>query len=1146
MKNIYISLAILLSASLASCVQDYDTVLMPESEFPINISAVYPVIETRADDNGFVAGDGIGVFIIDYDRDGNPGDVAMNGVRAANAMFEYDGGTWSSSYQFYWADKSTPADFYGYYPYDLSMDAPTAYSFSVQRLQLSEDANTTSGAGYEKSDFLWAKADKIYPTTQTIKLNYKHLMAGVNVALERGDGFDNEEWTNVEKTVIIGKTHLSGVIDISQGSVDVVEGEKDFITPLLYNGNWRAVVMPQIIPAGESVVIVSVDGQSYHLVKDEDLTLYSGRMHNFTLKVHKRENGGDYEFEPMPESIEQWIEDPDFHEGIVREYLIVHIEEPGTLQQKIDELGYDYLELDALKITGKVNHDDLIFIGDKLIALTALNIRDIKITGGPDQEDVLGNIGNRNLSTLNHIVLPHSIRIIGDAALRGVGLVGTVDIPDCVEEIGWEAFGHNHITGHIKLPSSLKQLYGGAFIYNSGISGELHLPEGLEGIGGAVFDGARLTGPLILPSTLNYYENMGFSGTIGTLVIPPKITAIKDLAFAGSGCTKVEFHEGITEIGGAAFRKAQISGELVLPPNLKYIGGEAFNGTKITRIIFPESLKVIEDGHAFSDCPYITGVVELPKNVSRIPYNMFENCYNITGLVIPEGVDLIEICAFKGCSSIGSIVCHAEIPPVVCENAFYGVPKDNFTVEVPKGSVNAYKLAPGWCEFKRIAEYSDFVCRPAQANALNSIHAEDLVLNASGQWRVVECPDWIELSKSEGSGKSEIRLVFKELPHGAGNRTGVVKFLMPKEGYETTIDVAQYDYIHEEDSCLTVQEHSQGNGEINIVFMGDGFDGGTIYDGSYLELVEQQIEHFFDIEPYKSLRGYFNVHILFPLSQECGVNTMHTYVNNHFGTLYGYDGTICTTNQLITTTDEVVEYAKYHVPEIARNMRKTLIVLVPNDDNYEGSTIYGEPTISICPPSNRPYPQDTRGVVQHEACGHGFGKLADESFMYNMWAPTGVLKDIDDNHARGRYMNVATTSKFNSVPWGDFIFDTRYSDRVDVFEGAYGYMRGVFRSEQNSCMNYGIPYFNTISRLDIIRRIFDYGGTHFTMDYFYANDTFEWGSTGAETRSAYDETYLRANAYAMSNSHNSPVEVDVKVMGDAVRNIRAKSKKSRE
>ena len=514
--------------------------------------------------------------------------------------------------------------------------------------------------------------------------------------------------------------------------------------------------------------------------------------------------------------------------------------------------------------------------------------------------------------------------------------------------------------------------------------------------------------------------------------------------------------------------------------------------------------------------------------------------------MIPADVELIDERAFYGCSSLSSIVCKGEVPPVLGENAFFGVNKDNFTVEVPAGCVNAYRQAPGWREFKRFAEYSDFVCRPSHANALNSTHTETLILNADGDWKVDKCPSWVTLSQTSGTGKTELRLTFKQMEHGEGNRTDTIKFVMPSAGHKTSCVVSQYDYQYEEDACLTLQSHETGDG-IDIVFMGDGFDGKAISDGSYLELVREQVEHFFAVEPYKSHRGYFDVHVTFPLSQECGVNTMNTYVNNRFGTLYGYDGTICTSDQLITTVDEVISYAVEYSPLESRDLRESLIILVPNDDAYDGNTIYsGDATVSLCPPSSRPYPQDTRGVIQHEAGGHGFGKLADESIVYSNWIPVSLKSAIMDFHARGWYQNVALSSKFSEVPWADFIFDTRYSDQVDIYEGGFEYMRGVFRPEANSCMNYGIPYYNVISRLDIMKRIFRYSGEEFTMDYFYENDSFEWGDTDGTTRSGTANAYFTGTAYGASNTHVAPAMIDAKKMGDAVRAVRSGLKNTEE
>lgn len=1151
MKKLYIYIIVCVAALLTSCAEENFEFVAQDAALPVNVSSVYPVSGTitRADANGFVAEDEVGIFIVDYNKDGTPGELKMNGVRAANALFEFSGSSWDASYQIYWADRYTPADFYGYYPYDSGMDMPTAYQFSVSALQDSDGSNTTAGAGYEESDLLWSKAEKVQPTSQTINLLYRHLMAGITVSLEMGKGFTAEEWSALSKTVLIGDTELSGTVNLQDGSVSVKKGNVAKIVPLSYNGQWRAVVMPQTVAAGEELLIVDIGGQTYKWTKDADMTYYSGKMHNFTFKVDKRALSGEYEFKVLSDDVVAWVEDPDFHDGIVREYITVHVEVPGTLSAMIDKSGYEYLQIGALKITGTLNHNDLRFIGDKLTAMTALNLKEIKITGNADEEDCIGGIGGRmhsgNVGVLAHVILPTSIKKIADHAFKNVGLVGMVDIPEGVEYIGWGAFSENYLTGELKLPSTLKYLGGSVFQYNAGIKGNLYLPEGLEYLGGGCFGETNLTGPYILPSSITDYGDTGFTGTTGIIVLPPKVNFVPDMAFQNSGCTKVQFHEGILEIGGASFRGSSLSGELVLPPNLKYIAGDAFLNTKISKIIFPESLRVLGESHIFANCVYLTGTLELPK-VARIPRNCFENCRNITGLMIPADVELIDERAFYGCSSLSSIVCKGEVPPVLGENAFYGVNKDNFTVEVPAGCVNAYRLAPGWREFKRFAEYSDFVCRPSHANALNSTHAETLILNADGDWKVDKCPSWVTLSQTSGTGKTELRLTFKQMAHGEGNRTDTIKFVMPSAGHKTSCVVSQYDYQYEEDACLTLQSHETGDG-IDIVFMGDGFDGKAISDGSYLALVREQVEHFFAVEPYKSHRGYFDVHVTFPLSQECGVNTMHTYVNNRFGTLYGYDGTICTSDKLITTVDEVVDYAVEYSPLESRNLRESLIILVPNDDAYDGNTIYsGDATVSLCPPSSRPYPQDTRGVIQHEAGGHGFGKLADESIVYSNWIPVSLKSAIMDFHARGWYQNIALSSKFSEVPWADFIFDTRYSDQVDIYEGGFEYMRGVFRPEANSCMNYGIPYYNVISRLDIMKRIFRYSGEEFTMDYFYENDSFEWGDTDGTTRSGTANAYFTGTAYGASNTHVAPAMIDAKKMGDAVRAVRSGLKNTEE
>ena len=1149
MKKIFISILAVVGMMI-SCSDEMSQSSGLNGDMPIHISAEYPVkgVATRATDNGFVQDDAIGLFVVDYNSDGTPGELVMKGNRADNVKFEFNGASWSANYQLYWANKSTPADFYGYYPFNSAMQSATEYAFTVYTDQ---DGTTAGKANYEQSDFLWAKAEKVQPTTDAVQLSYKHLMAGITIQLQMGTGFDAAEWAGLEKTVLVDNVKNKATINLQTGKVTLAESaEETCITPLVYNNVWRAVVLPQTIAAGTRVLNITVDGKSYGLVKSEAVQYVGGKMHNFTVTVNKNTATGDYTFELAADDIVAWVDDADMHDGLVRQYIIVDVNEPGTLSKVMAYRGIEADKVTALKLTGTINGDDLAWVMQNCTYLADYNLSKVILADG-----VLRNCG---IPTMRHFVFPEkSMKTIAYGCfLEANGIkYSSLNLPEGLVTIEEAAFGElngnfasscPYYIGNLNLPSTLKYLK--APIGVSGFTGELYLPEGLIE---AVSPSGDFSGSLYFPSSLkkisvfnSRWGDWGYPKMTGTLTIPRSMTKVPSSCFQGGGFNHVEFHDGVTEIGNSAFRNSNIAGELVLPPNLRKIDVEAFARTKISKIIFNDELRLLSDGYdnldydgVFSDNPYLIGTLTLPKNVARISKACFRNCYGVTGLVIPEGVDMIDESAFEGCNGIGSIVSYATEPPVIGSNAFSGVNKDNFTVEVPKGCVDKYKEAEGWKEFKRIAEYSNFVCRPAQANALNKAHSEQLVLNADEAWTVKSCPDWVHLSQNSGTGKTQIQLTFLDLAHGAGSREARIVFDM--NGIETYCDVKQYDYEHDEDSYLTLQTHSVGNG-IDLVFMGDGWTGEQISNGDYLAMVNEQMEYFFGIEPYKSHREYFNVYVTFPLSQEKGVNTMHTYVNNRFGTLYGHVDDI-TINQLLLETDEAFRYAVEKTPLTEHDKWKSQIILIPNSNEYEGMTYFdGDCALSLCPPSNRPYPQDTRGVVQHEACGHGFGKLGDESITKQAWATPNILAEIDGYHARGWYKNLATTSKMSQVAWADFIFDTRYSDQVDVYEGGFGYMRGVFRPENNSCMNYGIPYFNVMSRLDIMRRIREYSGMDWSMEYFYANDTNKWGDTDGTTRSGAAHASLVGSGITGSNTHCAPTIINPKKMGDQVRRIREK------
>jgi hypothetical protein len=209
---------------------------------------------------------------------------------------------------------------------------------------------------------------------------------------------------------------------------------------------------------------------------------------------------------------------------------------------------------------------------------------------------------------------------------------------------------------------------------------------------------------------------------------------------------------------------------------------------------------------------------------------------------------------------------------------------------------------------------------------------------------------------------------------------------------------------------------------------------------------------------------------------------------------------------------EILNYACKAPTVSNENLNETVVVMIVNTVDYGGTCyMYDDGTaIAYCPLSDYGYPTDFRGGIQHEACGHGFGKLGDEYIYHNKFIDNcdctccGHVLELSIAKSLGWYENLSLTGRIHDVPWSHLIFHERYHQIVDIFEGGYMHTRGVFRSEQNSCMNNNIPYFSTISRETMVKRIMAIAGEEYSFEKFVENDKLEAGGTdSSETRSEY-------------------------------------------
>lgn len=1085
---------------------------------------------TRVNDNGFCNGDVMGVYIVDYEGN-KPGTLKVNGNRGDNVRHTFDEPNykWNSAYDLFWKDKHTHIDVYGYYPF-ANPESIEDYQFEVQKDQSKATENGEMG-GYEASDFLWGKVSDVTPTTSVIRLPMAHRMSNARVTLIQGSGFAEGEWANLEKIVLTANVARKASINLSTGEIKTAGSAESTMTiPSRTNDEWRTIVVPQTVAAGTTLFSITIGGVPYKFTKNEALTYVAGKMMNFGIKVDKQTGSGAYKLTLVSESITPWENDLVSHDATAKEYIVIN-STPGGLKNAITAANKDYTQVRNLKITGQINAKDFYFMRDSMLRLSALNLKEVRIKGwGKNEENeenmddqipnsafyFIQTVGGSN--SLNRIVLPDTLKSIGSNAFYGCKyLSGSLIIPEGVTEIKRGAFnGCIGLNGILSLPSTLKKLgnrgeddmgdegtdyYGGVFQNCRNLTGNLILPDNLELIRGYCFSGCSgLYGELRLPAKLKRMGNCAFSscsGFTGSLSIPQGITALPSEAFHNCGFNgTLTLHNGITNIANDAFANCHFKGELHLPKSLKVISENAFcNNDFSGTLTLPSTLTHI-GSNAFAYNWRLMGILDIPQEVESIGENAFSNCKMLEGIIFPESMETIRQGAFNECYGINSIICKGTMPAHIESGAFDGVAKDNFTLEVPESAISQYQAAPGWCDFKRIAAHHELVCRPSVACALSTEHKQKLVINAEGEWEVASKPDWCEVSPASGNKKTEVTLTIKGMAKNADSRDGKVVFRLKDKDYTHECSVSQYGYEYGEDEWITLQKATKGNnGGINIVLLGDGFNAKDIASGKYLNDIKQEVEYFFGIEPYKTYRDYFNVYTAIPLSTESGVGTVNTIRYNRFNTTFtGGVG-------LKADYDEVFNYALGAPTVNKSNLNQTLIIMVPNSTDYGGICQMWEDgsAIAFCPQSTYGYPLDTRGVIQHEAGGHGFGKLGDEYIYHNAFIDAcgcsccGHVLEFNGAKSLGWYDNLELTGKMHSVGWSHLIFDDRYSDIVDIYEGGYMHNRGVFRSEPNSCMNNDIPYYSTISRESIVKRIKAYAGETYSFEDFVKNDKRDAG-----------------------------------------------------
>ena len=252
----------------------------------------------------------------------------------------------------------------------------------------------------------------------------------------------------------------------------------------------------------------------------------------------------------------------------------------------------------------------------------------------------------------------------------------------------------------VVIPDGVTEIGDYAFLGCTGLTSVV-IPEGVAKIGECAFLGCTGLTSVVIPEGVTEIEESAFEGCTGlaSVVIPDSVTEIGWDAFRGcTGLTSVVIPEGVTEIGGAAFRGCTSLTSVVIPDSVTLIDDGAFEGCigvvnisvsvdnpsyvsinncclskDLRKLIFGCRSSIIPEGismirlHAFSGCTGLTSAV-IPDSVTKIEYEAFRGCTGLTSIMIPDSVTEIGRGAFEGCAGVANISVSIDNPSYVSIN----------------------------------------------------------------------------------------------------------------------------------------------------------------------------------------------------------------------------------------------------------------------------------------------------------------------------------------------------------------------------------------------------------------------------------------------------------------------------------------------
>ena len=346
-----------------------------------------------------------------------------------------------------------------------------------------------------------------------------------------------------------------------------------------------------------------------------------------------------------------------------------------TLGTGISELSYGIFSY-CSSLSSVELHNNITAIGES--AFSECSSLDTILV--PSSVQTIGSSAFSGCTSLESIIIPSSVQTIGSSAFSGCSNLVSVDLPEGLKTISWGMFYGCSNLEAIVLPSTIETIEGYAFRDCAKLS-SINFPEGLISIGSYAFYEARAITTIILPKTLKTIESHAFAykNNVDLVYIPKSVEFVGSYAFYGGfrniyceadsmpsnwaynaisgeviwSCNGVTSDDNFdyviinNEVSVVKF-KTDIS-EVIIPEYIEY-GGQQYPITKlenylfqncyyIQRVVLPDSITYIGEA-AFYDCRELVSI-NIPKNIKYIGTNAFTSCNIQNDIYLPSSLETV-------------------------------------------------------------------------------------------------------------------------------------------------------------------------------------------------------------------------------------------------------------------------------------------------------------------------------------------------------------------------------------------------------------------------------------------------------------------------------------------------------------------------